>query len=366
MKITLIIGSLYGGGAERVLCNLANELVVRGHIITVLTVSDKQSYYLDSRIKHISLSKELYRDKFPHIFINIVRLLKMVLYFLFTKMDLCITFLDVSKYVFKCKFAIRCPIIFSERADPEKFVNESIQNKKIFEERCKKSDYFVFQTNEAMDYYVQHGISKDCCIVIPNAAPVLNKENLKINKDKVIVGVGRLDEQKNFQMLIRAYKRISSDIPEYKLFIYGEGTLRSELIQLIKDLKLTDKVFLPGYVRDIENKIARASIFVLSSNYEGMPNALMEAMALGVPVISTDCPVGGPRLLIQENVSGILIPVGDEQALAIALKDMAKNYQHASEIGKLGQKSIIQKFSPDVIFNKWEEFIKKCGMSKYY
>ena len=112
--------------------------------------------------------------------------------------------------------------------------------------------------------------------------------------------------KKNQKILIEAFSKIEGAYPEYELIIYGEGSLRETLEKQVRDLGIEQKVKLPGNDANVLEKIRDAGIFVLSSNYEGMPNALIEAMALGIPSISTDCPCGGPKTLVQPYINGLL------------------------------------------------------------
>lgn len=125
---------------------------------------------------------------------------------------------------------------------------------------------------------------------------------------------------------------------------------------LAKNFGIAEKVYFPGYVFDIGKKMERSSMFVLSSDYEGMPNALMEAMALGLPCVSTDCPCGGPRLLIQNEVNGLLVPVGDRAALASAMRKMLENPDLASKCAA-NARNVCSTFAPDKIYGLWENFI---------
>lgn len=157
--------------------------------------------------------------------------------------------------------------------------------------------------------------------IIPNA---INKEFITAEysgpRNKQIVSSGRLTEQKNHALLIKAFAGITAKYPAYKLVIYGDGPLRKDLELLASNLGIADKVSFPGYTTEIRKKIERSSLFVLSSDFEGMPNALMEAMALGVPCISTDCKGGGARFLIKNGTNGLLTPIGDVEALQTAME----------------------------------------------
>lgn len=177
-------------------------------------------------------------------------------------------------------------------------------------------------------------------------------------RKNTIVSVGRLEEQKNQLMLIRAFSKITKEFSTYNLKIYGEGTLKDQLQREIDKLNLNEKVELCGVSNNIKEDIKDVSLFIMTSNYEGMPNALMEAMALGLPVISTDCPCGGPKFLIENETNGILIPVGDENTLVIKIKMLLSNKEFAMKIGKNARK-IGKSLSPNIINKKWNDLIRE-------
>lgn len=226
MKITLLIGSLAGGGAERVVCNLANYLADKGHEITILTVSDKQTYKINANVRHVVLYGES-DSKLPHQIINIIRLYRMNRYFRKENVDVYLTFLPkLSSFILAQKRFIKCPVILAERADPNTFCNSSKKNKKIFEQYYPKADGYIFQTEDAREYYRTHGINVENSVVIPNAInPEFIRPLYQGERRKVIVGAGRLTIQKNFSLLINAFAEICNDFPEYKLEIYGEVAL---------------------------------------------------------------------------------------------------------------------------------------------
>ena len=176
-------------------------------------------------------------------------------------------------------------------------------------------------------------------------------------REKIIVTTGRLNKHKNHSLLICAFKRIVAFFPDYRIIIYGEGPERLNDEILIRKLGLQEYVLLPGTTNNVPEKIYKASLYVLTSDFEGMPNSLMEAMALGLPCISTDCPCGGPRELIVSGKNGMLVPVGDEDALANAMKKLLNDERYAIELGKNAMK-IREELSMDIICRKWYEYLK--------
>lgn len=358
MNITLFIGGLSGGGAERVVCNLGNYLS-KNHNVTILTMSnDKTPYKLSDNIERISLHSEG-ETKNP-IIKNLKRISRLRKYLKNSKADTYVVMLPGTiSLLLSFRKYIDAPIIVAERGDPSKIYNKSIVYRMIMENLFPKADNFVFQTKDAQKFYQLKLGTLEEGVVIPNA---VNEEFLSApfsgERSKKIVSIGRFTEQKNFPMLINAFSEISNDFPDYTLEIYGDGPLRKEMEALINKLNLTDKVFLPGYVENIKNHIEKASLFVLSSNFEGMPNALMEAMAMGIPSVSTDCPVGGPRYLIKDGINGFLVPVGDVKLLVNRMEIILTDKQ----IGKMfseSSKELTKRLHPEKIYSLWETTIKQ-------
>lgn len=359
MKVTLLIGSLTGGGAERVVCNLANYLADQGHEITVLTVSDKQTYEIKDNVRHVVLYGES-KSKLPHMIINVIRLYRMNHYFRKENVDIYITFLPkLTKFILAQRRFIKCPIILAERADPGTFCNRSEKNRKMFKKYYPHADGYIFQTKDARDYYEAQGIDVKSSVVIPNAInPEFIKPQYKGERRKAIVGAGRLTKQKNFSLLIRAFSEVSKQYPEYNLEIYGEGPLKGDLINEAQALGIAEKVKFQGYVKNLGDRIQDATLFVLSSDFEGMPNALMEAMALGLPVISTDCPAGGSKFLIEEKKNGLLVPINDEKKLTEAMMEILSDKKLRSTMGK-NASLVCDKLEPRKIYGNWENYIRK-------
>lgn len=218
-----------------------------------------------------------------------------------------------------------------------------------------KASGVILQTNENKKWFEERNI-KINSRVIPNQVAAQFFDRSFSGERKDIVSVGRLEEQKNQKLLIRAFNRIK-DQTEENLIIYGKGTLRDELEGLVAELKLENRVFLPGVTENVPEKIIGSRLFVLSSDFEGMPNALLEAIALGIPSISTDCPCGGPGEIITEGENGFLVPVGDEIALAEKMKYVLSLSE--SEIARISQnaKNTAERYRPEIIFRQWEEYL---------
>jgi len=166
----------------------------------------------------------------------------------------------------------------------------------------------------------------------------------------VVLSVGRLTEQKEFATLIRAFARVRKQMPAH-LVILGEGELRAQLESLVRALGLESEVWLPGFVANPYPYMARASVYALSSIWEGLPNALIEALALGTPVVATDCK-SGPREVLDNGRYGRLVPVGDTEALAAAMLEVLER----REVG-VPDEAFLQRFSADVCVNRYRSLL---------
>lgn len=354
MIITLFIYNLSGGGAERVICNLADYLVNSKCKINILTVvKGEQAYSLDARIKIDSLSEEKELSSSLQNYRLWTKRLKD--YNSMYKPDCYIAMLLVPiKLILMLRPFIKGKIIISERNDPQSY---PFKTKKQLRILARFADGFVFQTPGAEHWYSEISRGK-LTRIIPNA---INNSFLDINTDNVvrseyIVAVGRLEKQKNHNLLLEAFTMLSKEFDHYILVIYGEGSLKKDLEARVKELKIENKVEFAGFETNIQNKIKNASLYVLSSDYEGMPNSLIEAMALGIPCISTNCPCGGPEYLIKSGDNGILIPVNNAIALRNAIEALLSNPDKANELGK-SAKDIKKILAPEVVYKKWKEFI---------
>ena len=201
-------------------------------------------------------------------------------------------------------------------------------------------------------------------MILPNPLnPLFVKNKYEGVREPLIVAVGRTDENKNHAMLIHAFARIASEYPNVNLCIYGDGNCKEQLEQLVKEKELTDRISLPGTVTNVAEHIYKAQIFALTSNTEGKPNSLMEAMALGLPVVSTDCPCGGPSTLIEDGVNGLLVPVGDAYALADAFRKILSDPQYAQKLGDNAYK-IVEELNPDKVNGEWRKYLSHIAHDK--
>lgn len=355
MKILFYIGNLRKGGAERVVATLSNKLVEKNEVIIITTTDEKVEYSLDKSIKLFSL-KNFDGNKNPLVK-NIIYLKRLKDYIKEIDPDIILGFLPEPSYrLLILKPFIKSPVIISDRYDP-KIEYASLKSRTIMKFLYKRADGFVFQTDEARDYFCKKIQDKSIVIANPVDDRFLKTKYVGY-KSTEFINVGRLNEQKNQILLIESFKDVIKKYPNYKLLIYGEGSLKNELSMYIKDNKLNNNVKLCGNVDDIENILKDKKGFILSSKYEGMPNALMEAMAVGVPCISTDCPCGGPRELIKNNINGLLVKSNDKNELVSAMYKIIENDKMCKKIAMSAKKNM-NNYSCDKIVSKWFEFMKE-------
>ena len=348
MKILAVITGMQSGGAERVMATLCNEFVKENKVRLAIIKEPKSDYFLSPKIeivsgkvknknllKSINFIKQQIEDWKPDIVLSFMTKSNIVA--LFSK--------QLSRY--------KAPVAIAERANPYYTKGLlSLIRKKLYQ----KADGCVFQTKWAQEYYTN--ILKCKSIIIRNPlTPDFKVEKYNGPRKQKIVCTARLSKEKNQKLLINAFSIIKDKYPNYTVEIYGEGPLREELQNQIETLKLQKSVFLMGRKNNIQEHIKDAEIFVLPSNSEGMPNALLEAMALGLACIATDCPIGGPAIIINDNENGILIPMEDVETLAKKIEELINNKEKAKKLCEKARK-VINDYETVKVCKECESYLK--------
>ena len=356
MKILFMLGSLDSGGAQRVAVNLCNSFVEKNNdVLIMITKMKSNSYKINNKINIVKLDD----GKFSKLIRSFSILRKMKNEIINYAPDVIISFLPepTARVLFLkkvCKRISEIPVILSVRADPN-VIYRSFKRKITMKWLYGISDGYIFQTEEAKRFFSKKIQEKSKIILNP-----INKdffiEEFKGEREKTFVTVGRLTKQKNHELLINAFNILHEKYPEFKLYIYGEGELEEDLKDRIKELSLDKNVFLKGTSKRIQDEINNKYSFVLSSDFEGLPNALMEAMALGLPCISTNCTGGGATTLIKDGYNGLIVPVNDTVKLANAMIKLANDYKYAKQLGNEAIK-IRDKCSEEIIVSEWLEYI---------
>ena len=350
------------GGAEHVVSTLSRKLSKNGHDVIVATQwYSENEYPLGDKVKRVNVGLTEEDEKAGRVSKAFRRLFRLRDCVKVEKPDLVISF--CAKANFRSAFSLfgmNTPLIVSVRNNPvEDYAGHRIATRYMEKKACG----CVFQTPDAMSFFSKDFQKRSRIIFNP-----LDEEYLNISADMVpeasarskrIVNVGRISKQKNQLLLLKSFKKIADKYPDYKVEIYGdfqEQDILDEITSYIEKNSLNDRVVIMPPTNKLKEKISDAALFVLSSDFEGMPNSLIEAMALGVPSISTDCPCGGSRLLMEQEDSGILVPVGDADALAEAMDRVLSDEQLSDKLSRNALK-ITDKVQPDKICREWEEFI---------
>ena len=346
------INTLHKGGAQRVMLQLAERFAADGwRSIPVTSFQEGNEYPLPAGVERISIEKE--QIKQGRIKSNLSRIAALRRLCREYKPEALIAFMAEPNFrAVLAGAGLPVKTIVSVRNSPDKeyagklfrFVGQHI---------LPMADGCVFQTEDARSWFPERLQRKSEIIMNQVSRSFFDEPAADEHKD--IYAVGRLNPQKNFPMLIRAFAKLP-DTGD-RLIIHGEGEKRPELEALVKELGLEGRVLLPGLSANVAQDIKGAKIFVLCSDYEGMPNALLEAMALGLCCISTDCPCGGPREIISDGVNGRLIGVGDEEALATALQELLTDDKKRLSMAEKAKESA-NKFSPDEIFGQWKDYVE--------
>lgn len=353
-KIVFVIASMNSGGAERVMSILVNEAVQQNYDVTLLlTLSGNVHYTLSKSVKIISVADILKQKNKKKSKINIILCMREMLKK--ESPDLVVSFMTMmNMYSVIAMQGMKTPIIVSERNDPDKECPGKI--KKIIRNLCyNKADGIVFQTTDASLRFSQGIRSKSTVIANPVKKGLPNWNGMNSN---IVVAVGRFEEQKNYPVMFDAFKRFHQEYPEYQLHVYGDGRLRDELEHLLKDIEADKFIYLDGVQEDVHSLTRNACMYLLSSDYEGIPNALLESLAIGIPCIATDCPCGGVHQLIQNGENGYLIPVGDSDALYNRMQELIRDPNKAIAISRKAV-STRKIYSEELICGKYFDYFKK-------
>lgn len=356
-KILFYIDSLQRGGAQRVMANLIAFFSTKYNVVLVndfIPIHQQLSYSIPDCVKRIYLRKTVKGNSFVK---NICRIFKLRKTLKKERPDVVLSFLgNPNKRLLLASFGLNCKKFVSVRNEPCHEYGKRKFDQWFASKLFSLADGIVFQTIEASNYF-QKSI-RDKSKIILNPISKCFYEAKRSVKDENVIAVGRFEAQKNHLLLLNAWMGIEKDFPEDKLIIYGDGPLRKVYEDYIIHNNLVNRVVLPGIVSDVPQILCSAKLFVLSSNFEGLPNALMEAMAVGVPVISTNCPCGGPKILIETDEQGRLVPCEDVVALQNAMKEILLSKDLREKIG-LAAKLRAKSFEDDVIYAQWEDFLFK-------
>ncbi|RTZ40654.1 glycosyltransferase family 4 protein [Candidimonas sp. SYP-B2681] len=365
MKILFFVSSMHAGGAERVAATLASAWVQRGDDVTLVpsyTKKGKLFYKLDRGIKLVWLADRmgwLGKTWFASVrkWFAIRRLVKE------TRPDVIISFLtNVNVMVLLATRGMDVPTIVCERTNPAVSTSAGKTLQRLRRLVYPWASLVTVQSEDSVERFqvAVQGIRR--LAVIPNPLPpeLTSKQIVRPPAGPGarlrLVAMGRLVASKRFGSLIQVFSTLAAEFPEWDLYIWGEGPLRTVLEQQVQDAGLDGRVFLPGRTNLPWEELASSDTFVLTSEVEGFPNVLLEAMAQGLACVTVDCP-SGPREISRNGEDALLVPLGDEPALANALRQLMGDPVLRDVLGKHAAISVRQRYDLHEILHQWDALI---------
>lgn len=352
MRILFSINSMNCGGAERVISILANKFASEGHQTEIVVQEWPESFYeLHPQVAYINIPKS---ERAQNVMLYRIKMLRREI--LRFSPDVVISFIaDHNIVTALACLGLKTRLIVSERNDPAKRPEKKLM-RTLRNMAYNLADGYVFQTPGAKDYF-KHAIQKNS-IVIVNPFDTKHMPPVYIGeRSPHIAVVNRLVKQKRVDNIICAFARLSSLYPEYELDILGDGPEKERLMQLAQQLSVNDRVHFHGRVDNVLDIIREMQLFVLASDFEGMPNTLIEAMCMGLACISTDCPVGGPRMLIEHMKNGYLIGINNQDQIYEAMCHLIENQDLIQRIS-VEAAALREKVDIDVVFSQWVDYIQ--------
>lgn len=351
LNILVLSDSFHGYGAEKMLIWVGNMYSENAHNVTFCSIFDKDiNSRLSESADYISLNTEgSLKDRCYNAtyFMSVVKAIIDVCKK--KPIDYVVTF-HTNPFLAALMARPFCgyKLLHSERDNP--FARNTIPSRfKTWLYRF--ADKIVFQTEGAQSYFGEKVRKKS--VIIPNPIEIPTFSWKYEDARKTIASVGRLDIHfKRQDLLFEAFAEIAHEFPEYKIVFYGDGKDRDSLELMAKDLGIDQRLLFLGKVSNVAERLVKEGLFVMTSDSEGMPNALMEAMALGMPVISTDCEPGGARALIDNGVDGLISKRSDKEDLVNSLRTLLSDSGLQKCIGMRAKRKM-ETFNPDIISNMW-------------
>lgn len=360
MKIMLLLSSLNAGGAERVGVSLANAWVERGYEVVLVATFNQgcgESFYpLDERVRVVWLSQIMPQNKLLKRGLKPLYLRRVMRQ---ERPDIMVSFLtNVNVMSLIASMGLRIPLIVSERSNP---LHQKISSalKSLRRRLYPRADVVMLQTKQAAEDFQASMPALKSLVVMPNPLPLdLQLRALSVEKPQRIMAMGRLVKSKQFDLLIHVFSQASKQIPGWTLHIYGDGPEREKLQQLIGSLNKTESIFLEGKTTEPWEKMREAQIFAMTSRLEGFPNAMMEAMAMGLPVIAFDCP-SGPREISQEGQCAQIVPLDDTQQFQAGLIRMMQDTAYRQSMASCGQEHVFTHYCQEQVLGQWDALFEQ-------
>ena len=372
MKLTFVTATLTSGGSERVMSIVANKMQERGYEVEIICLNDQIVFYpINEGIKITHVEVEAGTKSLPK------KLWWFRKYIQKTQPDVVIAFMvSVYTVTLLALMGVDIPVISSVRNDP---AYSNLRKKITRKILLPRSAHVVVQTQQIKEFFSKNIQKMTTVIYNPVNELVfeVKVERLKVKEDGLkvkdreevkgeerlnrIISVGRLYPQKDQKMMIEAFAKVSEKHPDWKLVIFGEGPERGALELLVERLKVKDKVSLPGRSGNIIDELNKSKIFCLSSVYEGMSNALVEAICVGLPIVTTK--VSGTEELIKNGENGFIVNIGDKESMAKALTKIIEDENLQKQFSEKNKAQAI-KFETNAIVDQWEDLVNSVARLK--
>lgn len=360
-KIAFHLNCLEQGGAERVVTNLANQFAENGYRVYITTEwYGENEFEINPKVKRVHVGLRAGDEKKPRFVQILLRIHYLRRFLQKAKPDILIPFTRKPLYRgLMAAYFMKIPVLISIRTNPEGHYEEwsdKIQIPLLF----PRADGCVFQTEGAKEFFAPR-LQENSRIILNPIHPKYIGVPEPEKRTKTVVQSGRLVDFKNQQMLIRAFINVHQKHPDYDLKIYGGDSLdgTKEILEaLIAENHAGGYIHLMGASDSLEKEMADAALFAFTSDWEGLPNALMEAMALGLPIVATDCPCGGARTIITHEKDGLLIPIKNQKALEDGINRLIEDPELAARLGTEARK-IADKANGDAVFAQWKDYIEQ-------
>jgi GalNAc-alpha-(1->4)-GalNAc-alpha-(1->3)-diNAcBac-PP-undecaprenol alpha-1,4-N-acetyl-D-galactosaminyltransferase len=366
VKIVLLVGSLGSGGAERVASTLCNAWVDRGDTVTLIPTfsgGGESFYELDSRVELLFLASVAgIASRRNKRYVRRVLALRALI--AARKPHVVISFMpNVNVAALAATVFSRIPCIVCERSDPL-----LLPMSRAWRLACRASypaaDAVTVQTEAAAQRIgsVYRGIRRLRTIPnpLPSDLPRVSSRRLSPDRRKTLLSLGRLSDEKRVDLIVEAFAGVTTAHPDWDLRIYGDGPLRERVAEQIARSGLCGRVHLMGRTTVPWQALSEADAFAMASEFEGFPNALLEAMGIGLPCIASDCP-NGPREITRNGIDARLVPVGDVPALRAAMLELMADAQVRVELGQRARDSVHARYALPAVLQQWDALFKEVG-----
>lgn len=367
MKVVMLTSSLGAGGAERVASTLCNEWVRQGHEVTLIATfsGGGVAFYPVSALVNVIFLADLVPARRKSLSSYWQRLFILRKIILSNSTDVVVSFLPNVNIaaIFATAFT-KVPVVISERRDPA-----SQPTSRFWEFACatfyRFSDAVVVQTDSVLHRIGDLYPSLKRVVCIPNPLPQKVEQFLCSDKAKsrrVLLSLGRLAPEKQIEHSVKAFAALANTHEAWDLHVYGDGPAHAGLVSLVGELGLQGRVVLMGKTTEPWDVMAKADAFVMTSRYEGFPNALLEAMGVGLPCVVYDCP-SGPHEITRGGQDALLVPLNDQVGLTEALQRVVGDAALRQDLGCRARASVLARYELKAVLCQWDEVFRQVGVT---